>query len=64
MVSKNKGVHHANVQNEERTLSMFHYKKRGEVCHLELTDIDFSNNMIKIQKKSHLNWNPKKRNLD
>jgi integrase len=40
-------------------LALWHGLRRGEVCHLELTDIDFSNNIIKIQKKPHLNWNPK-----
>ena len=40
-------------------LALWHGLRRGEVCHLELTDIDFSNNIIKVQKKPHLNWNPK-----
>lgn len=31
----------------------------GEICHIELTDIDFNNNIIHIQPKPHLNWQPK-----
>ena len=33
--------------------------RSGEVCHIELSDIDFNNNIIHIVPKPHLNWFPK-----
>lgn len=33
--------------------------RAGEVCHIELSDIDFINNIIHIRPKPHLNWQPK-----
>lgn len=33
--------------------------RSGEVCHIELQDIDFDNNIINIRPKPHLEWAPK-----
>lgn len=33
--------------------------RAGEVCHIELSDIDFKQNIIHIRPKPHMNWSPK-----
>ncbi|MCP4481465.1 MAG: site-specific integrase [bacterium] len=33
--------------------------RRGEVCHLEWSDVDFEKNTLNITEKPHLNWAPK-----
>lgn len=33
--------------------------RSGEICHLELSDIDFNNNILHIRPKPKLNWQPK-----
>ena len=33
--------------------------RSGEVCHIELKDIDFNNNIIRIRPKPKMNWQPK-----
>lgn len=33
--------------------------RSGEICHLELSDIDFNNNILHIRPKPKMNWYPK-----
>lgn len=40
-------------------LALYGGMRRGEVCNLEWSDIDFENNTISIKDKPHLNWSPK-----
>ncbi|NOS67931.1 MAG: site-specific integrase [Candidatus Peribacteraceae bacterium] len=40
-------------------LGFFAGLRRGEIAHLEVTDVDFAGRTIKIQPKPHFNWNPK-----
>lgn len=40
-------------------LTVAHGFRRGEITHLELTDLDFERKTIKIRVKPHLNWKPK-----
>jgi integrase len=40
-------------------LALYGGMRRGEICHLEWTDIDLKNNIISIKDKPHLGWSPK-----